>query len=67
MFLVFVALLFAGTAGVQPTPPIADDPFAPLNLYNGKWDSTTTVGGKEAVRMENHCAKTSLFLSVSRS
>jgi hypothetical protein len=40
---------------------VADDPYAPLALYDGKWDSTTTIGEKESVRIENHCARTGLF------
>jgi len=32
-----------------------------LALYDGKWDSTTTIGEKESVHIENHCARTGLF------
>lgn len=39
----------------------AGDPYAPLRLYEGKWDSTTTIGEKEVVRIENHCTKTGFF------
>lgn len=46
---------------MQRKAAVADDPYAPLALYDGKWDSTTTIGEKESMRIENHCAKTGLF------
>jgi hypothetical protein len=46
---------------MQRKAVVADDPYAPLALYDGTWDSTTTIGEKESVRIENHCARTGLF------
>jgi hypothetical protein len=46
---------------MQRKAVVADDPYAPLALYDGKWDSVTTIGEKESVRIENHCARTGLF------
>jgi len=57
---VFVAALPMPGA-IQRKPLVADDPYAPLKLYDGKWDSTTTIGEKEVVHLENHCARTGLF------
>jgi hypothetical protein len=58
-------LIFMGALPVfgtmQRKAVVADDPYAPLALYDGKWDSTTTIGEKESVRIENHCARTGLF------
>jgi len=49
----------AAPAGSNPGS-VADDPYAPLKLYDGKWD--VAMGGeKEPTRLENHCAKTGLF------
>jgi hypothetical protein len=39
----------------------SDDPYAPLKLYDGKWDITTTIGGRGLVHLENHCTQTGLF------
>lgn len=58
---VAVAALLAMFAGIGNTAAVADDPYAPLKLYDGKWDSTTTIGGKEVVHIENHCSKPGLF------
>jgi hypothetical protein len=60
MLLIFVAALPV-LAAIQRIAPVADDPYAPLKLYDGKWDSTTTIGPKEVIRIENHCARTGLF------
>ncbi len=60
-----IMLFFVGTlpllVGMQRKTPVADDPYVPLKLYDGKWDSTTTIGEKEVVHIENHCARTGLF------
>jgi hypothetical protein len=47
--------------GMQRKASVADDPYAPLALYEGKWDSTTTIGEKESLGIENHCTRTGLF------
>jgi hypothetical protein len=60
MFLICLAALPV-LAAIQRIAPVVDDPYAPLKLYDGKWDSTTTTGPKEVIRIENHCTKTGLF------
>ena len=40
---------------------VAEDPYAPLRLYDGKWDIAPSEGEKEVKRIENHCVKTGLF------
>ena len=44
----------------------ADDPYAALKLYDGKWLVMPTDGPKEGVHLENHCAKTGLFFACEQ-
>jgi hypothetical protein len=44
----------------------ADDPYAALKLYDGKWLVMASDGPKEGVRLENHCAKTGLFFACEQ-
>ena len=44
---------------------VADDPYAPLKLYDGKWD-VAMAGEKGPTRLENHCAKTGLFYACEQ-
>lgn len=37
----------------------APDPYAPLQLYAGKWSVRDSAGGSHAI--DNHCARTGLF------
>jgi hypothetical protein len=52
------------TAGSQP---VGADAYAPLELYNGSWDSKT-IGAKPAspVHLTNHCAKTGVFFACEQ-
>jgi hypothetical protein len=57
---VFGTAWSAATAASSKPASVADDPYAPLKLYDGKWD--VAMGGeKEPTRLENHCARTGLF------
>jgi hypothetical protein len=40
---------------------VADDPYAPLRLYDGKWEIRTSGPEKNEMQVENHCLKTGLF------
>ena len=44
----------------------ADDPYAALKLYDGKWLVMPADGPKEGVHLENHCAKTGLFFACEQ-
>lgn len=64
-------LLFLALWQLQPstTPPriasVADDPYAPLRLYNGKWELVS--GDKKGPKViENHCGQTGLFFSCEQ-
>ncbi|HEY5071113.1 MAG TPA: hypothetical protein VII63_03695 [Caulobacteraceae bacterium] len=43
----------------------ADDPYAPLKLYEGDWLVTST-GSAKPMRVENHCARTGLFFACEQ-
>jgi len=45
---------------------VADDPYAPLKLYDGKWDVMMTSAGKDVTRLEDHCVKTGLFFECEQ-
>ncbi len=51
---------------IQQKTGVADDRYAPLGLYDGKWDYTTTIGEKESIHLENHCTKTGLFFACEQ-
>jgi hypothetical protein len=56
------------TLGVRDLKAAAsDDPYAPLRLYEGKWEVTTTVGGQGVMHLENHCAQTGVFFVCEQS
>jgi hypothetical protein len=40
---------------------VADDPYGPLRLYDGKWDIKTSDAEKNEMQVANHCTKTGLF------
>ncbi len=42
----------------------ADDPYAPLKLYEGAWSAVTSGGKSTAI--ENHCARTGLFFACEQ-
>src|SRR5271168_3662766 len=61
------ALMFVGffaVAGRGATA--ADDPYAPLRMLDGKWDILPTASAKDGMHLENHCAKTGLFMSCEQ-
>jgi hypothetical protein len=47
---------------------LAGDPYAPLRLYDGKWDLVPASDGKAAdpVHIENHCAKVGEFFACNQ-
>jgi hypothetical protein len=44
----------------------AGDVYAPLKLYDGKWE-IRTAGADAVTRVENHCARTGLFYACEQS
>jgi hypothetical protein len=42
----------------------ADDPYAPLKLYDGAWLIVSSDG--KTTRVENHCARTGLFFACEQ-
>jgi hypothetical protein len=56
------------TARAGKTANPAHDPYAPLRLYEGKWDVVPTSGDKpaETVHVENHCAKAGEFFTCNQ-
>ena len=56
----------------NPAPPktanLAGDPYAPLRLYEGKWDALPASSDKpaETVHLENHCAKVGDFFACNQ-
>jgi hypothetical protein len=67
MACVLAALFFL----LQPSPvsghaaTVADDPYAPLRLYNGKWQLVSD-DQKAPTNIENHCAQTGVFYSCEQ-
>ncbi len=55
-------------AGPATTTKVAADPYAPLRLYEGRWDAVTSGGDKPAdtVHIENHCAKAGEFFTCNQ-
>lgn len=47
---------------------LAADPYAPLRLYDGKWDVIPAGSEKsaQAVHVENHCAKAGEFFTCNQ-
>lgn len=65
VFLSAVALL--GTiAAAGRSAVVANDPYAPLRLYDGKWNVAMAGTAKEVTHLENHCAKTGLFFACEQ-
>jgi hypothetical protein len=64
----FTAVTFSAlfTAGYSRSS-VSDDPYAPLKLYDGKWDATMKIGGNEVIHLENHCSRTGLFFVCEQS
>jgi hypothetical protein len=53
------------SASAGPAASLADDPYAPLRLYNGKWE-LVSADKKGPKLIENHCAQTGLFFSCEQ-
>jgi hypothetical protein len=65
MLLVSGVILQGLMAAASGGASVADDPYAPLKLYDGKWD-VAMAGEKVPTRLENHCAKTGLFFACEQ-
>ena len=63
LWIVCAAWLLSMNARGAESARAADDPYAALQLYDGKWLVMPSDGPKEGVRLENHCAKTGLFFA----
>ena len=50
------------------TGSLASDPYAPLRLYDGKWDLLPAKSDKpgDPVHIENHCAKVGEFFACNQ-
>ena len=57
------------TAVAAPIAATASDPYAPLRLYDGKWDLVPASSGKpaDAMHIENPVRKLASFLPVIKS
>ena len=55
-------------AASAKTANLASDPYAPLRLYDGKWDPVPASAGKpaDAMHIENHCAKVGEFFACNQ-
>lgn len=64
--------VLAGVAGIVVCAPAparaatvaADDPYAPLKLYQGVWTVVSSDG--KITRLDNHCARTGLFFACEQ-
>jgi hypothetical protein len=67
LILSFVAL-WTPVAAVGANADLANDPYAPLRLYDGKWDVIMASSGKaaDAVHLENRCAKVGEFFACDQ-
>jgi hypothetical protein len=66
MLLVGAMMLLGIGATKVRSATAADDPYAPLRLYDGKWNILAGEDGKGAMQLENHCAKTGLFFACEQ-
>jgi len=60
-----VILLLAGGA-VGAIAPVDEAAYAPLKLYDGKWEVSPSGEEKEPSHFENHCARTGLFFACEQ-
>jgi hypothetical protein len=61
----FVALGAVCAAGpIHAVPAAADNPYAPLQLYDGGWIVESSDG--KTTHVENHCARTGLFFACEQ-
>ena len=58
----------AGLPASPKTANLASDPYAPLRLYDGRWDVAPASGDKpaETVHIENHCEKVGEFFACNQ-
>ena len=56
------------TAVAANAADLANDPYAPLRLYDGKWDVIMASSDRAAdpVHLENHCAKVGEFFACDQ-
>lgn len=73
LLLSFFALWASATAtssdhAAAATTNVMPDPYAPLRLYDGKWDVQSASGDKpaETVHLENRCAKVGEFFACNQ-
>ena len=64
----FFALWMPAAAVAANTANLAGDPYAPLRLYDGKWDLVPASSGKaaETMHLENDCAKVGEFFACDQ-
>ena len=48
-------------ATIEASTAVDEAAYAPLKLYDGKWEVAPSGDEKEPSRFENHCARTGLF------
>jgi hypothetical protein len=55
-------------AAAKATPTTMPDPYAPLQLYDGKWDVLPPEGEKsaETMHLENRCARVGEFFACNQ-
>jgi hypothetical protein len=46
--------------------PSANDPYAALRLYDGKWDLVPADSTKKPTHLKNRCTKTGLFFACEQ-
>jgi hypothetical protein len=65
-----VALMAMAAAVWSPRPALADspanDPYAALRLYDGKWDLVPADSTQKPTHLVNHCAKTGSFFACEQ-
>jgi hypothetical protein len=61
VLLMISAMMFEGLVTTGRSAAVADDPYGPLRLYDGKWNIKTSDAEKNEMQVENHCTKTGLF------
>ena len=61
ILLVCAFLFFQITSAPAAATSVTGDPYAPLQLYDGKWDIAVSDTSQKIVHLENHCEKTGLF------
>jgi len=60
------AMCAAAYAAARASTPVDDAAYAPLKLYDGKWEVSPSGDEKEPSHFENHCARTGLFFACEQ-